>query len=196
MPEKRGAWSSRAFSRARSTPKRCTCSQGSRYTNNQYKNYSHVSIRLVCSDASTHPCWPLLWAPSLGAKRSFHTAPQRRSQLVGGYRTRRRARLMTLLGNFVQTREEEEKSLSCRNMIGMRSSSKAISFLMSTLLLLSHASFAPFVPHWTDHFLLVQTSPHNFPTESSMACLQRIDTPLHRSALDRTHNTFSEVMGL
>ena len=55
---------------------------------------------------------------------------------------------MTLLGNFVRTREQGEKSISWRSMNdmnGMRSSSRAISFLMRTPILASHGSFTPFV---------------------------------------------------
>src|SRR5947209_6616259 len=54
---------------------------------------------------------------------------------------------MTLLGNFVRTREQGEKSMDWRSMNGRRSSSRAFSFLRRTLILASHASFAPFVPY-------------------------------------------------
>src|SRR6266849_4669676 len=54
---------------------------------------------------------------------------------------------MTLLGNFVRTREQEEKRNSWRSRSSMRSISGAASSLMSTLILVSHASFAPFVPN-------------------------------------------------
>ena len=61
---------------------------------------------------------------------------------------------MTLVGNFVRTREQGEKSSSWRSMNGMRSNSRTISFLMRTLILASHASFAPFVPYeWIIFFL-------------------------------------------
>src|SRR5947199_10556847 len=53
---------------------------------------------------------------------------------------------MTLLGNFVRTREQGEKRTYWRSMNGMRSSSRTHSFLMRTLIFASHASFAPFVP--------------------------------------------------
>src|SRR6266702_1978672 len=55
---------------------------------------------------------------------------------------------MTLLGNFVRTREQGGQSLSWRSMNDMnsiRSSLRDISFLMRSLFLASHASFAPFV---------------------------------------------------
>src|SRR5260370_2933415 len=52
---------------------------------------------------------------------------------------------MTLLGNFVRTREQEEKRNSWRSISSMRSTSGTASSLMSTLILVSHASFAPFV---------------------------------------------------
>src|SRR6266516_6656489 len=54
---------------------------------------------------------------------------------------------MTLLGNFVRTREQGEKSMDWRSMNGIRSSSRALSFLRRTLIIASHASFAPFVPY-------------------------------------------------
>src|SRR5438105_12047356 len=53
---------------------------------------------------------------------------------------------MTLLGNFVRTREQGEQRMYWRSMNGMRSSSRTHSFLMKTLILASHASSAPFVP--------------------------------------------------
>jgi hypothetical protein len=55
---------------------------------------------------------------------------------------------MTLLGNFVRTSGQGEKSISWRSINGMnsmRSSARAISFLMRTLIHAAHASFAPFV---------------------------------------------------
>src|SRR6266436_6120698 len=55
-------------------------------------------------------------------------------------------RLMTLLGNAVRTSEQGEKSLSWRSMNGMRCHARAASFLLKTLIAVSHASFAPFVP--------------------------------------------------
>src|SRR2546421_2841154 len=58
----------------------------------------------------------------------------------------RRCRFMTLLGNFVRTREQGEQRMYWRSMNGMRSSSRTHSFLMKTLILASHASSAPFVP--------------------------------------------------
>src|SRR5438105_325867 len=53
---------------------------------------------------------------------------------------------MTLLGNFVRTREQGEQRMYWRSMNGMRSSSRTHSFLMKTLILASHAPSAPFVP--------------------------------------------------
>ena|SRR3989440_4009598 len=55
-------------------------------------------------------------------------------------------RSMTLLGNAVRTSEQGEKSLSWRSMNGMRCHARAASFLLKTLIAVSHASFAPFVP--------------------------------------------------
>src|SRR5579859_7905237 len=54
---------------------------------------------------------------------------------------------MTLLGNSVRTSEQGEKSIYWRSMNGMRCNSRAASFLMKTLISVSHASFAPFVPY-------------------------------------------------
>ena len=51
-------------------------------------------------------------------------------------------------GKFIRTRGHGEKSISWRsmnNMNSIRSGSRTISFLMRTLILTSHASFAPFV---------------------------------------------------
>src|SRR3989440_4782108 len=59
---------------------------------------------------------------------------------------RQRTAYMTLLGNFVRTREQGEQRMYWRSMNGMRSSSRTHSFLMKTLILASHASSAPFVP--------------------------------------------------
>src|SRR5438270_4115804 len=55
---------------------------------------------------------------------------------------------MTLLGNFVRTREQGEQSIFWRSINGMNSmgrNARALSFLIRTRILASHASFSPFV---------------------------------------------------
>src|SRR2546421_1175511 len=84
---------------------------------------------------------------------------------------------MTLLGNFVRTREQGEQRMYWRSMNGMRSSSRTHSFLMKTLILASHASSAPFVPFERIMFFLSghlykisQQSHKSAPTVSPGSC--------------------------
>src|SRR5947209_9623646 len=87
---------------------------------------------------------------------------------------------MTLLGNFVRTREQGEQRMYWRSMNGMRSSSRTHSFLMKTLILASHASSAPFVPFERIMFFL---SGH----------LYKISQQSHKSA--PTDNSYTPVDG-
>src|SRR2546430_12675355 len=89
---------------------------------------------------------------------------------------------MTLLGNFVRTREQGEQRMYWRSMNGMRSSSRTHSFLMKTLILASHASSAPFVPFERILFFL---SGHLYKI-SQQSHLSRT-LPIYRPCFSSTH---------